>query len=104
MISRISPSRVGECAFLLLRALLVPPEGLVRFGCSSSEIMITSLSVGFNMLVIVGFLGLGGGFLLDARVSIASWSETRSYGRGSTTKVELQCHRMSDSFRAPFFF
>lgn len=31
--------------------------------------MITSLPVGFNMLGIVAFFGLGLGFLLDARVS-----------------------------------
>jgi hypothetical protein len=49
--------------------LLVPPADLPA-GCSSSEMTITSLPGGFSMLEMVGFLGLGRGFLLDARVSI----------------------------------
>jgi hypothetical protein len=60
-------------AFLLLRALLVPHAeevGFFRTGCSSSDMIITSLLGGFSMLETVGFLGLGGKFLLDARVSI----------------------------------
>ena len=60
-------------AFLLLRAPPVPREDELDFfrtGCSSSDMTITSLFTGFSIFGIVGFLGLGGGFLLDARVSI----------------------------------
>jgi hypothetical protein len=61
-------------AFLLVRALLVPHAeeevGFFRTGCSSSDMTITSLLGGFSMLETVGFLGLGGKFLRDARVSI----------------------------------
>lgn len=59
--------------FLLLRALLVPraeEDVFFRTGCSSSDMTITSLLGGSSMLETVGFLGLGGKFLLDARVSI----------------------------------